>query len=304
VPFVASLNLLASLNQKSTASDLIVNVKVVNYEEGWVNYWSLDKFDNRLILLREAIEYFFTHNKISYNEQNDPFWDPEEFFLYGQAFCLIKNVIYRFELTHKVGILGYEGDIGYLVVQLMPIDDEGKEIDEEEIEEEVEEPDDLITKNMSCHYRVSISQVVIYDIANLKGKTAYINYEVRTLNATEEYSTSWFKITDNQTNLKYSQFVKIPKVNHDLIDYYMNKNMQFRLFVDRIEKIPCKGKNPPPIIVKPSQAVSGELGTRNSIKPGLNKRPSIHKTSAQNSHHRDTKLTSQKNSASNICSIM
>lgn len=301
VPFVASLNLLASLNQKTTTPDLIVNVKVINYEEGWVNYWPLEKFDNRLILFREAIEYFFSHNKIQYNEQNDPFWDPEEFFLYGQAFCLIKNVLYRFELTHKVGILGYEGDIGYIVVQLMPIDDEGKEIDEEEIEEEIEEPDDLIIKNMSCHYRINIEKIIIYDINNLKGKTGYLNYEVMTLHNTEEYSTSWFKIDDNQIDLNYSQMIKIPKVNTDLIDHYMHKNIQFKFYVDKIEKIPCKGKNPPPIIYKSTPEVG-----REPSDTGMSKKTTVKKTSISNKStvYKNTQMYQQKSTSSNVCSVM
>lgn len=67
VPFVASLNLLSSLNHKNANSDLIINVKVINYEDGWANYWSLDKFDNWLMLMREAIEYLFSYNKIMYD---------------------------------------------------------------------------------------------------------------------------------------------------------------------------------------------------------------------------------------------
>lgn len=64
-------------------ANYIVNVKVINYEEGHVNYWSLEKFDDRLILIREAIEYFFGHNKINYTQKDDPFYDPKEFILFG-----------------------------------------------------------------------------------------------------------------------------------------------------------------------------------------------------------------------------
>lgn len=39
----------------------------------------------------------------------------------------------------------------------MPIDDEGNDINEEEMEDEVEEPYDLISKNLSCHYWIRIS---------------------------------------------------------------------------------------------------------------------------------------------------
>ena len=306
VPFVASLNLLASLNQKTATPDLIINVKVINHEDGWINYWSLEKFDSRLILMREAIEYFFSHNKISYNEQNDPFWDPEEFFLFGQSFCIAKNVLYRFEITHKVGILGYEGDIGYIVMHLIPIDDEGRIIDEEEMEEEIEEPDDLIRKNMSCHYRVNIEKIIIYDINVLKNKTAYVSYEVMTLHDLEEFSTPRFKIRDNQTDLSYNQAITLPRVNDDIIDYYMHKNIQLKLFVDHIEQVQQKGKNAPPVINK-EPSMSG--ANRNSnAKSGTDKKflPKIDPKKAslnKSSYPRKTTVYQEKSHSSNICNV-
>ena len=248
VPFVASLNLLSTLGGKSTSTDLVINVKVINYEEGWANYWDLEKFDNRLVLIRETLEHFFTYNKISYSQSNDPFWDPEEFFLYGQCFCLQKNVLYRFEMTHKVGILGYEGDIGFVMVSLVPIDDQGGLICEEDMEEEIEEPDDLIIKQLSCHFRVNILQTVFYDVSKLLGKRGYFSFEVMSLNGLETFSTNIFKINDNQTEVSYTQWVKLPRVTTEIIDYYINKNLQIKFFIEQIEQIPVKGKNTSPVI--------------------------------------------------------
>ena len=74
VPFVASINLLNSLNEKNKSNDLIVKIKVNNKEDGWINYWSLDKFEERLILMREIIDDFFNYNITEYDQ--DPFWDP------------------------------------------------------------------------------------------------------------------------------------------------------------------------------------------------------------------------------------
>lgn len=54
-----------------------MKVKVVNKEDGWVNFWSLDKFEERLEIMWENLQYYFIGKA---NEQNteDPFWDPEE----------------------------------------------------------------------------------------------------------------------------------------------------------------------------------------------------------------------------------
>ena len=307
LPFVASLNLLSSLNQKTATPDLIVNVKVINYEEGWVNYWSLEKFDNRLILCREALEYFFSHNKISYDEQNDPFWDPEEFFLYGQAFCLAKSVLFKFEITHKVGILGYEGDTGYAVVQLMPLDEEGKEIDDENPDIVIKDPKDLVQHNLGCNYRLLIQKLVIHDVSNIKGKNGYLSFEVQTSTDIEEFTTPTFSIQDSETTLNYWQSIKIPTATPEVIDFYMHRNIQFKFFVDKIDQVPCKGKNPPPVILKEKMYVdlNKELQGRESFDPNLLKKICTKKTTLNRAtHFRQTNLFQEKGSSANICSVM
>lgn len=49
----------------------------MNREEGWINYWSLEKFEERLELMRENVEEYFGYNKVpELDNENDPFWDP------------------------------------------------------------------------------------------------------------------------------------------------------------------------------------------------------------------------------------
>ena len=247
-PFVKSINLLNTVNRKELSIENFVNVKVINREDGWVNYWSLEQFDNRLALIKEAMEYFFSRNQIKYTKENDPFWDPEEFFLYGQSFSMAKNILYKFELSHKIGIVGYEGDIGHFNVSLIPIDDDLKPIVEEEIEEEVEDPEDLIKKHMSCHFRIVIDKITFYDIEKLQNKQAYLQYELLEFPNMTEYKTQEFRVTDNQVTLGYKQNIRIPKVTKDIIYFYMNENILFRFYVRGIEKVEVMGKKDPPII--------------------------------------------------------
>lgn len=247
-PFVKSINLLNTVNRKELSIENFVNVKVLNKEDGWVNYWSLEQFDNRLALIKEAMEYFFSRNQIKYTKENDPFWDPEEFFLYGQSFSMAKNILYKFELSHKIGIVGYEGDIGHFNLALIPIDDDLKPIIEEEIEEEVEDPEDLIKKQMSCHFRIVIDKITFYDIEKLQNKQAYLQYELLEYPNLTEYRTPEFRVTDNQVVLNYRQNIKIPKVTKDIIYFYMNENILFRFYVLGIEKVEVLGRKEPPII--------------------------------------------------------
>ena len=101
------VNTIWILNYKNVDEKKLINVKVINNEEGWVNYWTLDKFEDRLSLMEEAIEYFFDNNEIMYDEFNDPFWDPKEYFPYAEGICLLKGVLYRFNTVVTVGLIGY-----------------------------------------------------------------------------------------------------------------------------------------------------------------------------------------------------
>ena len=63
LPFVDSINLIPIPEDEQTENnEVIVKVKVLNKEEGWINYWSLEKFEERLELMREGVEEFFGYN--------------------------------------------------------------------------------------------------------------------------------------------------------------------------------------------------------------------------------------------------
>ena len=270
-PFVKSINLLNTVNKREVAIENFVNVKVINKEDGWINYWTLEKFDDRLSMIKEAIDYYFSRNQIKYTQEDDPFWDPEEFFLYGQTFSMAKNVLYKFELTHKIGIVGYEGDIGHFNISLIPIDDDYKPINEEEIEEEIEDPEDLIKKNISAHFKIVIDQITFYHIESLQNKSAYLQYEVMEYPDTKEYRTMEFIINDNQLNLGYKQNVKIPKVTKDLLWFYMNENIIFRLYVRGIEEVKKVGKTAPPIIASSRRLSIKTVGQTTEIVKSFSK---------------------------------
>ncbi len=265
VPFVASINLLNLTNQKHSSQDLVVNVKVINKEDGWVNYWSIEKFEERLELMREVIENFFNYNMVLEDGDNDPFWDPAELILYARGFCMLKNNLYRFRLEHKVGLLGYDGDIGYLMVSLIPVDEKGEEINEEEMEELIEEPIDLVKNDLSAHMKIEFKKLIVYQISELVNKKFSLSYEILTMNGLEVYNTPSYTITDNQVNLNYSQFINLEKVSPEIIDYYMSNNMQIRFFTESIEQVQALGKLDPPRITVDRKLFHHDYNKRQSM---------------------------------------
>lgn len=67
---------------------------------------------------------------------------------------MLKNNLYRFEINHKIGLLSMDGHIGFINISLLPVDDDGDKIEDEELEELIEEPTDLIKNNLSCHMMI------------------------------------------------------------------------------------------------------------------------------------------------------
>jgi len=42
--------------------------------------------------------------------------------LYSRGFVQLKNILFRFSLDHKVGLFGYDGDIGFVLITILPIE--------------------------------------------------------------------------------------------------------------------------------------------------------------------------------------
>lgn len=120
-------------------------------------------------------------------------------------------------MDQKVSLLDSEGHIGFIKTKLEPVDDQGDLIDEEEIEEEIEEPQDLIEKNYSCHMKVSFLELVLYNVVELLDKKVSFSFTVMTGNGLETFYTPVYVIKDNSIPLHFSQFVQIDKVTLEII---------------------------------------------------------------------------------------
>ena len=101
---------------------------------------------------------------------------------------------------------------------------------------------------MSCHFKIVIDKITFYDIDKLHNKSAYLQYELLEYPNQVEYKTSEFKINDNQVELGYRQNIKIHKVTKDIIYFYMNENILFRLYVRGIVHVDVIGRKAPPVI--------------------------------------------------------
>ena len=83
----------------------------------------------------------------------------------------------------------YEGDIGFIYVDLIPIENDGTLIDDEKYDELIDSPEDLVTNNIGCSVKIVLTEVVLYDISNLKGKDFQIRYNIMTSEGVETFVT-------------------------------------------------------------------------------------------------------------------
>lgn len=67
-------------NTQTTSSKIQLIVRVNNNENPMLKYhydWNLEKFHNRLGLIRDMLDDFLDDGILQrYNKDNDPFWDP------------------------------------------------------------------------------------------------------------------------------------------------------------------------------------------------------------------------------------
>lgn len=73
-------------------------------------------------------------------------------------------------MDQKITLINYEGHLGYIKAVLEPVDDNYELIDEMEIEELIEEPEDLIKHNMSCHMRIIFDSLIIFNLQDFLNK--------------------------------------------------------------------------------------------------------------------------------------
>lgn len=277
VPFVSSLEIVAILG-KNVSADSLITIKVINHEDGWINYWNLEKFDSRLQLMREAIDHFFLYNAVPYKADNDPFWDPNEFLPLGECIVLGKNVLYRFTLEKKITVIGYDGDLGYVKLKVMPVNEEGKQENEIEMEELVEEPDDLIEHNLPASFRLEIEKMVFFDAFSYMNKVCFFKYQVQDHKGLQTHSTPSFVIRDNEVLFNYSQLINIPVVNYEIIDFFMTKQIVLKLMINEIEEVEKVGKGENPAI---KESIYDSSKTAQPRRSSINTEPKKRKSTVQ-----------------------
>jgi len=105
-------------------SKVEVIVRVDNSEAGYFYEWPIDKFDNRLQLIRDLLEDFFEDGVLpEMAKEKDPFWDPPEAVLIGHAYIKLEALAYVMdsEIVAKIyDTSSQKGTKGEIHLQYVP----------------------------------------------------------------------------------------------------------------------------------------------------------------------------------------
>ena len=88
-----------------------VSVKVENYESGQINQWTTDKFQDKLIMMRDALAIYEQSQFEELVPEDDPFRDKAEPILLGQAMCPLEALAYLMDNPQAVPIVATDYQI-------------------------------------------------------------------------------------------------------------------------------------------------------------------------------------------------
>ena len=244
-------NLIEETDEINNGSN--ISIRVENYEEGTVYYWTPDIFHNRYDLMKELFNKFSDEelDLQKLKNEEDPLWDEAKPVLIGYSFYKLEPLSYLIANKSELSIISPSGNmIGKLEVDVAPHDEDG-----EEFEEVPENPIEIIGQCLQY-------KVCIYAVKNIpKNLSSELKVEYQCFNDHSNLSTKIYnklkdKIDENnkdkniveideesatvQINEEFEH--KIDYLTKEDIDYIGKEKLCFKIYaVETVEKI---GKTP------------------------------------------------------------
>ena len=244
-------NLIEETDEINNGSN--ISIRVENYEEGTVYYWTPDIFHNRYDLMKELFNKFSDEelDLQKLKNEEDPLWDEAKPVLIGYSFYKLEPLSYLIANKSELSIISPSGNmIGKLEVDVAPHDEDG-----EEFEEVPENPIEIIGQCLQY-------KVCIYAVKNIpKNLSSELKVEYQCFNDHSNLSTKIYnklkdKIDENnkdkniveideesatvQINEEFEH--KIDYLTKEDIEYIGKEKLCFKIYaVETVEKI---GKTP------------------------------------------------------------
>ena len=228
-----SKNLIDHYNDPNTPINIFIRVE--NYEEGHVYYWTQNIFHDRYDSLKELYNRFLEEefDISALPKEDDPLFDAPKQSLLGYAFYKLEPLAYLMNNCTNIPIISVNGDTeGSIVIDVVPVNEKG------ELYEEIpEKPSDLIGQNYK--YYVHIKE--IKDLPELFCEGVQVEYTSFTDNY--NYRTKVYNEEGKETS-----FVIDEKFEHNIgflteedINFFLKDKICFKIYA--IERTYKKEKN-------------------------------------------------------------
>jgi hypothetical protein len=210
-------------------------IRVENYEEGTVYYWTPETFHNRFDLMNDLFERFYDNELelSTITKEDDPLWDEPTHSLLGYAFYKLEPIVYLMSNPSSVSIISPNGTVmGQLDVDIIPHDENDNEYDEVP-----ESPSELIGQSL-CF------KVCIIGVKNLPPnfcrnlKVEYQTFYDRQVNYTKLYNEN----DSNLTEFKIGEEIehKIDYLTKEDVDFLEKEKICFKVYA--YEDVEKKGR--------------------------------------------------------------
>ena len=243
-------NLVEEIDEIQNGANIAIRVE--NYEEGTVYYWTPDIFHNRYDLMKELFNKFNDEELDLENLKNedDPLWDEAKPVLIGYSFYKLEPLSYLIGNQSEIAIISPNGNmIGKLEVDVAPHDEDGNEFDEVP-----ETPSELIGQCLQY-------KVCIYEVKNIpKNFSSNLKVEYQCFTDHTNLSTKIYnKLGNNDENNKDKNVIEIDEesvsiqINEEFehkidyltkedIEYIEKEKLCFKIYA--VETVEKKGKTP------------------------------------------------------------
>ena len=134
-----------------------IKIKVENHELGYCYLWDLETFSTRYYMIKDLLEEYHMTNSVPELKQNDdPFWDPPVHLRVGEGYLKLMSLAYLLDNPVELIIVGDEGEAGLLEVNLIPVNDDGEPLEEDDpiFEEFIDDPNELVKKKISFQIKI------------------------------------------------------------------------------------------------------------------------------------------------------
>ena len=229
------VNLQSNVMEDGEEKNPNIIIRVENFEEGTVYYWTSETFHNRFDLMNDLFDRYYDNDLDLANitNEDDPLWDEPTHSLLGYAFYKLEPVAYLMSNPSSISIISPNGTVmGQLEVDIIPHDENDNEYDEVP-----ESPSELIGQSL-CFKVVIISAKGLQPNFCRNLKVEYQTFYDRQVNYTKLYNETDSNLTEFKIGEEFEH--KIDYLTKEDVDFLEKEKICFKVYA--FEDVEKKGR--------------------------------------------------------------